>query len=208
MRTRYAEAGITLICVLGAAALARHQSAANASYIRRAQIPEPHTIQELRSINKLAPMKRCSLPEVTPSQAWRPMPATDGAFRLSLPVPWRFHSMDTVTTLFDDPQVSFMDQRDSHIMVQRMAYGNSSRAYLRDSTGVIAPERECEVSNESGGTIWSFYALPRDRGEIRYKALADAVTSSGRHYHISISAWAASNRDSLAAILADAVIHQ
>lgn len=174
----------------------------------RLKYPGPRNIQELRAASKLAPMRQCELPHATSSVSWRVLTGPDGIFTIALPAPWYRSSLDTSTAGFHDATAVFKDRSDNYVQVVSMPYA-SSRTYLADTTGTpIKPESECEVSTPVAGTIWSFHSRPEPKGNLFYQGYADAVTPTGKRYHIMVGSWTRARRDTLAALLAAEVLRQ
>ena len=176
--------------------------------VRRANVPEPHTISELRAVDKVSQFQSCNLPVIDPKPEWRTFSGPDGLFTIAMPRPWMRMSMDTTSSLFHDPEAEFTDRRDNYLDVDRLAHGTSGRSFMQDKTRVIEPDLECEVTSGNGGVIWSFYTRPVDENDIRYRGLADAVTPGGRRYKLSVVAWTRGGRDSVASIATRAILNQ
>ena len=176
--------------------------------VKRAGIPEPHTISQLRAIDKVSQFPPCNLPFVEPKPDWRTFSGPDGIFTIAMPRPWMRMSMDTTSSLFHDPEAEFTDRRDNYLDVDRIAHGATGRSYIQDRGGIVKPDFECEVASGNAGVIWSFYTRPVDENDIRYRGLADGVTPTGQRYHLAVVAWTKTRRDSVAAIVTQAILNQ
>ncbi|HXV15772.1 MAG TPA: hypothetical protein VD758_03280 [Gemmatimonadaceae bacterium] len=175
----------------------------------RRNYPEPRTIQELRTANHLEALGQCELPRVSTAASWRVLPGPDSAFTVTLPVPWYRSSLDTSTADLHDATATFRDRADNHIEVRRRPYGRSSGSYIANPDGTrMRPEKQCEVSSKTAGTIWTFHSLLSSDHTVRYIGLADAVTTSGKRYQIDLGSWTRARRDTLAALLAAEVLRQ
>lgn len=176
--------------------------------VRRANVPEPHTISELRAAVKVSQFQSCDLPVIESKPDWRTFSGPDGLFTIAMPRPWMRMSMDTTSSPFHDPEAEFTDRRDNYLDVDRIAHGTPGQSFMQETTRVIEPDIECEVTRGNGGVIWSFYTHPVDENDIRYRGLADAVTPSGRRYKLSVVAWTSGGRDSIASIATQAIVNQ
>ena len=176
---------------------------------KRSHFPEIHEIARLRELNKLEEMAQCSLP--APSKGVAPVIAAGPHFEFMINVgpEWRRMEVDTGSAGFD-PSATFRDKRGRSIRIIRVARGGVSRSFLADTLGHDLPADECEVSDAKAGSIWLFYP-PKSGGRVitkRYFGLADAITSSGKRFKFDVAANSATERDSLASIVAEAVFRQ
>jgi len=180
--------------------------------LKGGELPEPHTIAALRATDKVAQLQSCSLPPVAAGADWVDARGPDAGFAMRLPRDWQLVNIDTVSAPpMHDPVATYRAGDGGRVDIKRVANGNVGATFFADSIAPLKPASECEATNDSAGSIWRFHALANRRGgshDVRYVGLGDAVTPGGRRYKFDVSSWTASGRDSLASIVASAVLRQ
>jgi hypothetical protein len=172
-------------------------------YFKRMHTPEPKDLGALRSLNHVGLLPQCSLPDVPTLPKWRILTGPD-AFSIWLPSPWTRTKLDTANSIFGDPSATFSDRRDNYLRVSRVAEGSVGRSFI----GNARPTEECEISKGDAGSIWLFYTLRYSDSDVRYEAMADAMTTGGRRYKLDVNSWSRTNRDSLVSIASKAILNQ
>jgi len=178
---------------------------------KRVYLPEVHEIARLRELNKIEKLPQCTLPPLPKGVSPVIAAGPNFNFTISVRPDWRRTAIDTGSVVFPDSQVTFSDKRGHNITISRVADGGMGRSFMADTLGHPLPADECEVSKEKAGSIWSFYPAKSDTARLkrrRYFGLADAMTSSGKRFKFSIGAPSPEERDSLAAVVAQAVFRQ
>jgi hypothetical protein len=82
-----------------------------------------------------------------------------------------------------------------------MAFATSGRPGMINPTGVLQPERNCEVSNDKSGSILWYFS---DDGS--FVVLGAGVTPEGKQYGIELSTFTSANLDTLVALVTRAVL--
>jgi hypothetical protein len=197
-----------LVVLLGAGVLVS-RLADRGSQVKRIVTPEPANIAELRRTNRLEPMEQCGLAHVSLPAGTTTASAPDSTLKVSLPGDWSLFETDTS---YFYPKARFRSHAGNYVEIMHLATGNSSRSFMmKDPATRMKPVRECEVSNDTAGSIWTFYEFPwKGKGPpvTAYRAMADAVTPGGRRYDLSVLASSIPERDSLVALVSDAVLAQ
>ena len=188
----------------------------NEPIFRRANVPEPATLAELRGIHRSQPKPegtparetegvRCELPDVRPIRPMSVVIDPTATLEITLPGDWRRIGFDDATDSFRMPHSRYENAAtDWRFTVYRVATGATGPTYAASTPGVRLPTEDCETSNGKAGVIWAFHVGERN-GAPRYAGDGDAVSSLGRRYKFSISAPTRAARDSLAAFLSLAI---
>jgi len=172
-------------------------------YFKRMHTPEPEDLAALRSLNHVGLLRQCSLPDVASEPKWRILTGPD-AFSIWLPSPWMRTKLDTANSIFGDATATFSDRRDNYLRVSRVAEGSVGRSFI----GNAKPTEECEISKAEAGSLWLFYTLHYGNNDVRYEAMADAITTGGRRYKLDVNSWSGAKRDSLVMIASKAILNQ
>lgn len=173
--------------------------------IRFEKRPELRNIQQLRGV-RLEQLTPCQLPEIAVPSSGTVAISTDGTFKMHLSREWVRTHIDTTSTNFRPPEVTYRNPAVGSISIMRITNGAAGRSFSADSTGEPWPVAlMCEVSNDSAGSIWTFY---NNGGKGGYSALADAITPQGKRHKFSVYSPSQAQRDSLASLIAFAVLHQ
>jgi len=197
-----------LVVLLGAGALVKRLTDQRPP-LKPVVTPEPANIAELRRKNRLEPMEQCDLARVSLPAGTTTASVPDGTMMVNLPADWSLFKTDTP---FFYPRARFRNHADNYVEITHVKTGNSSRKYLmirKDIAIRMKPARECEVSNDIAGSIWTFYEFPpvgNGPAATTYRAMADAVTPAGRRYDLEVGASSIPERDSLVALVSDAIL--
>ena len=177
----------------------------NQPLIRFEKRPELRNIQQLRGV-RLEQLTPCRLPQVATPASGTVAASTDGTFKMLLSTGWARIHIDTSTANFHSPEVTYKNPAVGVINIRRVTNGAEGREFRADSLANPLPvELQCELSNDSAGSIWTFYNIAE---RYPYSALADAITPQGKRHKFSIDARTSASRDSLASLLATAVLNQ
>lgn len=170
---------------------------------KRAEIPEPRTIAELRDILKVTTAKPCDLPAVAAPSGSTVLAGPDEGFATRVPSQWRRTASSGQGKSFpDDPQVSYAGPAGNWITITRLATGAAGPMYHADSAFNPLPSETCELNSGTSGTIWSF----THDATSGFRAIGEAVTPPGKRYRFNVTAPSAPARDSLAALISAAVL--
>jgi hypothetical protein len=168
--------------------------------------PEPANISELRRNSKMEKLDQCSVPVITVGGDWTRSLGPDEFFEITLPPDWRLEKIDS-TGLVPDPRATFRGANGDRASITRRANGATSMSYMRNADGVIKPERQCEVSNDKSGSVFSFYSgVITTSGAVRSIVLGDAVTPEGKRYGIDLASASSARLDTLVAFVSQAIL--
>jgi len=172
--------------------------------VKRADIPEPRNVADLRGILKVTATEPCDFPAVASSGS-AVLTGPDGDFVMQASPQWKALPVARERGLFpDNPRVTYGDAAGNWITIARVATGATGRTYHVDSAFNPLPSESCEMISGTSGTIWSF-SYDASSG---FGGIGEAVTNQGGRYTFNVTTSSATGRDSLAALISAAVLAQ
>ena len=174
--------------------------------VKRAVTPEPHSIAELRKVDKVKPFPACDFASVEVGSVATRVTGLTGDFSVSLPGNWTKGPPDTITHVMHDRETAFLSDRGARISIVHAPSSNGRTLEYDPKTMQPLPGKECESVVDSAGAIWRLYpAYTLPDGRARFTANGDAVTTRYQRYKFFVGSWSEGERDSLAATLSAAV---